>query len=303
VPKTMALILKTVPVFDDASTSSRRLGRAQKGKRFPFVKQQEDVNDPRTDWYQIEFEGKESWVVESSHRHNYVDLVDGEDGEGIEQPSLEPPAISGDLVDWGDFLGLLPSYHPQTYKQKGAQMPIAPKGLQRCIAKRHIGSKYTNCSLFTCSLVTNAMDTAITTTLYGWWQVYASSKGTSHGPGAAVAAGFATMVPEPKKTAPKDGVYLVQDFTRWPKGHSYLVLDWDPKTGKMLTLEASSWTINGAGFKGIGNLRDVDNPGKDWAKKARKDITWQKRRSDYPECYTSRLHVDYETVRAWLRRA
>ena len=301
-PQTMVLVLRTVPVFEQPSTKSARMGSAKKGKRYPFLSEDGGGKGSRTHWYQVVYEGRPGWLVESSYRRNYADLVQGKEHEGIQGLTDNPPSTSG-LVSWTSFTDLLPRFEGQTYRLRGAQMPMAPLGLEGRIAKRNIGDRYINCCLFTVSLVTNAMGTPITMGQYEWWMVYASSKGSGHGPAAAVAAGCATMVPDPAKTPPAKGVYLVQDFTRWPKGHSYLVIDWDERTGKMLTLEASSWTVDGVGFKGIGNLRDVGNPGEDWASKVSKSFTWQKRRGDYPEVTMCKLHVDWTTVQAWLNQA
>lgn len=294
----MVFAKASIPVFSEPRTSASKLGRLVTGSRYPFLSEQIDPADKNTNWYRLYLNGTPGWAVESSHGHDYLDVVVGEEGEGNVDLSEAPPEVPG-AVQWESFAALLPLYLPQTYALRGAQMPIGPKGLESWLHK-HIGQETINCTNMTVSLAPNAMDTPIAKTQYGWWQVFADSKGSGYGPAAAVQAGFATKVANPKRTAPVDGIYLVQDFSRWPKGHSYLVCDFDPATGRFLSLEASSWTINGSGWKGIANLRDLLNPGQGWAASMKRPMVWADRRSDYPEVYMALLHVDHSSFKNWL---
>ncbi len=293
----MVLAKVSIPVFSQPSTSSSRLGKLSAGERYPFYSEQVDAADANTNWYKLDLKGSPGWAVESSYAHDYLDLVEGAQGEGNVSLTEAPPECESTAV-WGDITALLPRYLNQTYSPGGGQFPIEPKGLEGKLGSA-VGTKYTNCSCFTVSMVPNALG-PIQWKHYEWWQVFATAKGSGYGPAAAVDAGFATKVPNPKRAAPVDGIYLVQDFTRWPKGHSYIVCDFDPATGRFLSLEASSWTINGVGWKGIGNLRAVLNPGADWAAKMSRPMVWADRRSDYPEVHMARLHVDHSTFRRWL---
>jgi hypothetical protein len=297
-PSLLILAKASIPVFASPSTSSDKLGKLTSGRRYPFLGESPDASDSKTNWYQLDWSGTPAWAVESSHGHDYLDVVEGEQGEGNVALTESAPEVPG-AAPWENFAVLLPHYLPQTYALHNAQMPLEPLGLEGWLTK-HIGNELINCSNTTVSLVPNAMHVPITKKMYGWWQVFGDSKGSGYGPAAAVAAGFATKVADPKRTAPADGIYLVQDFSRWPKGHSYLVCDFDPATGRFLSLESSSWTIDGCGWKGIANLRETLNPGADWAGWMKRPMVWADRRSDYPEVYMAKLHVDHASFRAWL---
>ena len=294
----MVFAKASIPVFSEPRTSASKLGKLAAGSRYPFLSEQTDSADENTNWYRLDLNGTPVWAVESSYRHDYLDLVEGAQGEGNVALGEAPPDCEA-TVGWSAFSALLQLYFPQTYSLANAQMPLEPLGLEGRLS-RYVGPKLINCTNMSVSLVPNAMDTPINMTHYGWWQVYGDSQGSGHGPAAAVAAGFATKVPNPARTAPADGIYLVQDFTRWPKGHSYIVCDFDQATGRFLSLEASSWTINGSGWKGIGNLRAVLNPGTGWAASMARPMVWADRRSDYPEVHMARLHVDHATFLNWL---
>ena len=53
-------------------------------------------------------------------------------------------------------------------------------------------------------------------------------------------------------------------------------------------------------LQGIANLRETLNPGADWAGWMKRPMVWADRRSDYPEVYMAKLHVDHASFRAWL---
>ncbi len=69
---------------------------------------------------------------------------------------------------------------------------------------------------------------------------------------------------------------------QWRGGHTFIILDYHDETDKVLTLESNSaYNLNGVGFRGINNLRDVDSipPARWWE---RDDVwTWRKIRSTY----------------------
>ena len=93
--------------------------------------------------------------------------------------------------------------------------------------------------------------------------------------------------------------WLVQYFTA-TGGHSLIVLVHDQDTDKILTLESNSYyNIDGAGWGGIGNLRDVPNPGPDWKDKTNQ--TWKSRIESKLAVHAVRLNVDSDSIRAWLK--
>jgi hypothetical protein len=60
---------------------------------------------------------------------------------------------------------------------------------------------------------------------------------------------------------------LIQGWRRqWRDGHTFLIVDHHTQTDRVLTLESNSaYKLNGVGFRGIGNLRDMETqPPENW---------------------------------------
>ena len=191
----------------------------------------------------------------------------------------------------------LPSVYEAKYRQPG-QVPTPIPGVS--LGSSYIGKDYTNCTMFTSWIVSKTFDKAFKSSQWGKWQVYDKDPG-GYGPGVVHdwRAGYIA----PERMNPINGVWLVQYFTDWPKGHSMLVVDWHNETGKILTLEAntSATGLDGVGWGGIGPLRDVQNPGPNWHH--RTDQTWASRCGPKREVYMTRLYIDPASVKNWLEKA
>ncbi|WP_233583153.1 hypothetical protein [Corallococcus sp. CA053C] len=71
--------------------------------------------------------------------------------------------------------------------------------------------------------------------------------------------------------------------SQWGSGHTFLVVDFHPETDKVLVLESNAaFRLDGVGFRGLGNLRDVGlQPPADWW--MRSEVwTWRRICSTYP---------------------
>ena len=84
----------------------------------------------------------------------------------------------------------------------------------------------------------------------------------------------------------------------WPKGHSWLVLDDNPASDRVLALEAntSGSGLNGVGFGGLGPLCSTN--ARDWTSRVRH--TWTGRAKNAREVTMARLNVDHQTARDGL---
>jgi hypothetical protein len=180
----------------------------------------------------------------------------------------------------------------QKYKLSGAQCPTNPPGMKL----RRIGYESSNCVLFTGWLLSNCFP-GVTFSADAWrgWMNSSSNSFTKRVPGygPAVAVDWGIATPEPSS----EGPWLLQTFTN-RGGHSYIVLDHDEETGKILTLEANAW-CNGIGWNQIGALRDVFNPGPNWADKVTQ--TWQNRVYG-PNVAVHCVKLNITGVKDWLKR-
>lgn len=65
-------------------------------------------------------------------------------------------------------------------------------------------------------------------------------------------------------------------------GHTFIIVDYHPLTDRVLTLEANkAFGMNGVGCRMMGNIRDVQQPAKDWWTNGNL-WTWEKMKSYYP---------------------
>lgn len=190
---------------------------------------------------------------------------------------------------------LLHQLKPQKYLLSGAQCPSNPPG----ISLRNIGDSTTNCCTMTGWLLGWAFPgVSFTSKQWSLWMVSTTDSGNvptlpNWGPRVALEWGAAT-------TAPGDGPCLIQYFTDSGGGHSLIVLDYDPDTDKILTLEANNaYGLDGAGWGDIGNLRDVFNPGPDWMDSVSQ--TWTGRIQSKAAVHVARLNLT--GVREWLAKA
>ena len=217
------------------------------------------------------------------------------DGE-VGPKTLEVLRLSKEPVSFQAVADLLPRVFYQTYKLKGGQIPEQPRGVS--LKPVLVGSETINCTQFTTWVVSNTFETTFSSRQWATWQVSSDAAETgripNYGPRVAVEWGIGS-------TRPGKGPWLVQFFTSTKTfaGHSMLVIDHDPETDKILTLEANlAYGLNGVGWGEIGNLRDVLNPGKDWPTKVRQ--TWASRLASKPALHIVQLSIDPDSIQEWL---
>ena len=263
-------------------------------------------------------------------KHGYPTTVDGIFGSGTEKQviafqtakGLVPDGIVGSMTwtaleappeeeevddpttwdpntrSWSDFTPLLPASSQGTYSLGSAQMPKFPPGVT-FLSSKYLGGDRNNCSMFSAYFLGNGFGGPFTLDQWNEWQVAKGSDPKAYkgyGPWVVEQWGVGQVVP--KGTVPKGGVYLLQTFTTWPKGHSWLVLDYDEATGKILTLESntSGSGLNGVGFWNLGPIRHTN--AHDW--KSRVTTTWKQRISGASEVYMAKLAIDHQSVLDWI---
>lgn len=192
-----------------------------------------------------------------------------------------------------DFADLFPKILDQEYLLIDAQTPEKPRGIR--LRSDLIGYDTINCTQFTTWIVSTVFNTTWSSDQWARWQNTGRQRKTlqvpNYGPRVALDWKIAT-------TSPGDGMHLIQYFTK-TGGHSMLVVDHDPETDKILTLEANSfYGLDGVGWAQIGNLRDVPNPGPNW-----KDFvtqTWASRIGSKLAVHSVRLSVNAASIQDWL---
>lgn len=229
-------------------------------------------------------------------------VVDSETWRALEASVSVPAPVKSAAreVAWTSFAALLGPAQAATYSLTEGQIPRPPPGVN-FLPSKYIGPTYTNCSMFTSYLLGNGFGGPFTKDQWLEWQVAKGADPKAYrGYCAAVACEWGVAAMQPPGAIPKGGVYLLQTFTTWPKGHSWLILDYDETTGKILPLEANTEGsgINGVGFGGLGPVRTTSP--KNW--KSRTTMTWKSRTAGSSQIYMARLAIDHQSVLEWISR-
>ncbi len=208
-------------------------------------------------------------------------------GSGSVDPQLTLP------VDFHHVAKLFPQMMPQKYRLHDAQCPSNPPGVRL----NYIGDEWTNCVQFTSWLLAYSFSgVQFSGNQWSRWMVGGDLQGKppivpNWGPKVVLEWGAGT-------TAPERGAYLIQYFTS-SGGHSLIVVDRDPETDKILTLESNSgYGLNGAGWGEIGNLRDTLNPGLNWPEEVSQ--TWESRFGPKVAVHMVRLAICPDSIQSWL---
>lgn len=207
----------------------------------------------------------------------------------------EPPMPE---KNWSEFVPFLGPAMLAKYSLSGGQVPAAPPGAS-FIRGQYVGKKLTNCSMFSAYLLGFGFNIDFTLDQWTNWQLSRGpSEGAYDGYGPRVVCEWGVAEMCPKGALPKGGVYLIQSFTTWPKGHSWLVLDYDEATGKILTLESNTKGsgLDGVGFSDLGPIRSTN--ARDW--KNRTKMTWEGRTKGYSQIHMARLAIDHASVLEWI---
>ena len=205
----------------------------------------------------------------------------------IENRSWNP----SEFIDWKVVAGLLKNFTKQSYRLSKAQCPTNPPGMQL----QRIGLEWTNCVLFTSWILANSFGgVQFTKTQWKKWMVSGDYEGSppvvpNWGPRVALEWGVATQ-------APTRGPWLVQYFTK-TGGHSLIVVQHDPETDKILTLEAVA-AHDGVGWFQIGHVSEIENPGSKWTDKVTQ--TWTSRLGTKEAVHCVSLNICPDSVSKWL---
>ena len=207
-------------------------------------------------------------------------------------PTPDPPCSE---LDWSAFVPLLSPAMAATYTMPG-QMPEFPSGISLPTSYR--GTERTNCTLFTAYLLGCGFGATFREDEWTRWQISAGQNYAYDGYGPGVCADWGVAEMRPCSTIPRNGVYLLQTLQGWPSGHSWIILDYDDASGKILTLESNTpgTGLNGVGFLDLGPIRSTN--AHDW--KNRVTTTWEKRISKATEISMARLNIDHDSVRSWI---
>ncbi|WP_404364374.1 hypothetical protein ACIHQR_29985 [Corallococcus coralloides] len=222
----------------------------------------------------------DTWVCTRWRTQRYATLVSQERAPAMARLSFEsvPLAVFEDrlFVLLGAFLDYRydasRAYYP--WALPGVRVPLAPPRLN-------------NCCTFVEALLVKAFSEA-SGAAFSWdarrhrQMMIASAEDYFSPVTAAVESGMALLAPS--ADVPPHPWTLIQGWrSQWGSGHTFLVLDHHAETDKVLVLESNAaYGLDGVGYRGLGNLRDVGlQPSAQWW--TRSEVwTWRRICSTYP---------------------
>ncbi|RJS14254.1 hypothetical protein DRW03_35245 [Corallococcus sp. H22C18031201] len=235
-----------------------------------------------------------TWVCTRWRTQRYAALISQErapamarvsfDGEALAVPEERLTTLLGAFADYRYDASR--TYYP--WALPGVRVPLAPPRL-------------TNCCTFVEALVVKSFSEAHGAA-FSWdmrrhRQMMMSSPEDAFSPvTAAVESGMALQAPS--ADVPPQPWTLIQGWrSQWRSGHTFLVVDFDAATDKVLVLESNAaFGLDGVGYRGLGNLRDIDlQPPADWW--TRSEVwTWRRTCSTYPFRRQAWLKVNARTA-------
>jgi len=279
--KLIADLKVRLPGFIKASTSSQLEGYLDPG-RYTVMEYLEGHPDEDTDYALVlapALGASDTWICTRWQDRHYAEIEEIPD-RATERRSFDDDP---DAVSESALLDLLPEFHDFTYDLDEARYPFK---LPR-VRVPQAPPRFNNCCTFVEALLVRAW--ADTHDGFRWspgrhGQMMIFSSDDFYSPVTAVVeAGMAMPVSDPD--VPPHPWTVIQGWRRqWRNGHTFLVVDHDPDTDRVLTLESNSsgsYKLDGVGFRGIGNLRDVGGePPADWRDRE-EAWTWERVCSTY----------------------
>jgi hypothetical protein len=257
--------------------------------------------------------GADSSEEDGNQRGDAEDNGDIDEGAEDDAAAVAQAGPEDSMLSWKTFVPLLEKAKPAHYKLKGAQFVTIPKGAPSSQRKNQ-GTKYSNCVLFTAYLIPIAFDKAFDQSkssrqYYRWMNIalgdrYPRGFKDMQQYGVTVVGEWGVGEVMPRGAKPVEGVYLLQTLTA-AGGHSWIILDYDLETDKILTLESNKgFGLDGVGFATLGNYRDVVKEGGTALRNWKQTVTqtWTKRTASckYGTPFMARLNIDHQSVRDWI---
>ncbi|RUO91515.1 hypothetical protein D7Y11_19790 [Corallococcus sp. AB018] len=238
---------------------------------------------PDTDYARLmvpQLSGLDTWVCTRWRTQHYATLVSQEGAPAMARLSFanEPLAIQEERL-----FALLWAFVDYRYDVSRAYYPWALPGVRVPLAPPRLN----NCCTFVEALLVKAFSEAHRAA-FSWdahrhrQMMIAPTQDYFSPVTAAVESGMALVAPS--ADVPPHPWTLIQGWrSQWGSGHTFLVVDFHPETDKVLVLESNAaFRLDGVGYRGLGNLRDVGRqPPADWW--TRSEVwTWRRICSTYP---------------------
>jgi hypothetical protein len=293
----VAIIRLRLRGFAEPSTGSQFEGHLSPG-RYQVLEYRPAFPNDDTDYVRVEAPGlgaNDTWLCSRWKNQRYAEVLDVQLTLSAWVPSQENDSIPESAI-----VANLPAFHKFEYDRDNARYPETLPGVQLPMTP----PESNNCCTFVEALLVKSWADEVPD--FQWsaarhHQMMIMSSDDYFSPVAAlVESGMAIAETDPD-SIPGPWTVIQGWRHQWRGGHTFIIVDHDPETDRVLTLESnSSYGLNGVGFRKIGNLNALggEPPDQWWA---RPDLwTWQKISATY--AYHSKARLKVKDL-AWSTRS
>jgi hypothetical protein len=284
-----ATLLRELNCYEKADTSLDPLGRLPAGS-YEVIRARPNYPDPNTDFVLLsvpDLPSKRAWICSRWMKRTYAVVREMREAEGPE------PIPESALVR------LLPEFRGYGYDLHRPRYPYSLPGIPDSLLEPPAAN---NCCTFVEALLVKAWRD-VRGSAFRWTRTRHNQMMITDitdpfspitcvvqaGMGAAVRS--PDLLPEPWTIA--QAWRRGPDGGGWSGGHTFLVLDTDLDTQRVLTLESNDYYgMDGPGFRGLGDLDDFpgQHPGARWRDRGGL-WTWSHFRQVYPYMKLAKLAV------------
>lgn len=286
----VATLNRPLNVFQKADTASKKIGRLTPGS-YSVLELKKDYPTSDTDYARLDVSTPERHSMTAWACVRWLDRMYATISEK-DQEEIPVPPSDGLSVPESAITRLLAMFLSFTYTTSGARYPYPIPGVSVKLAP----PRRNNCCTFVEALLVRAWQDQYSDFTWGNQKhsqmMITNPSADRYSPVTAIVEKGMGEALRNEYSLPRQW-NLVQGWRAgFSGGHCFLVAAYHPETDKVLTLECNTpKTLNGVGFRGIGNIREVGtNPPSKWWKLPRVP-TWSNLAKIYPHRKLARLNI------------
>ena len=245
--------LKTIV---DADTKSTAIGILKVGE-YDIIELKNNYPNASTDYIMLTDKEiqKNVWICSRYKETSYASII---------QPTLD---FNNDeyAIEEAALTKLLPIFKLFTYDLNKPTYPFQLKG---CNLPQSPPAQ-NNCCTFVEALVVKAWEDSINN--FSWntachGQMMILSADDYFSPVTCLIEQKMALAVDDDDQAPRPWTVIQGWKKQWSGGHTFIIIDYDPVTDRVLTLESNAaYLLNGVGYRMIGSIADNPKPTKSWA--------------------------------------
>jgi hypothetical protein len=249
-------INQELKTFVDADTKSTAISILKVGK-YDIIEIKNNYPNASTDYIMLTDKEiqKNVWICSRYKETSYASIIQPTLDFNNDEYAIEEAALTKLLPIFKSFNYDLnkPTY---PFQLKGCNLPQSPPAQN-------------NCCTFVEALVVKAWEDSINN--FSWntachGQMMILSADDYFSPVTCLIEQKMALAVDDDDQAPRPWTVIQGWKKQWSGGHTFIIIDYDPVTDRVLTLESNAaYLLNGVGYRMIGSISDNPKPPKSWA--------------------------------------